>query len=603
VVPEIDRMFGAASQPGLMGFVTLDAPSWMPAREASQVRDDDLVFGVVTEDGAHCLPFYVVDYYHTVNTTFGDLPVVLVSCDRCGTAGAWIARAPDGRQLVFRNWGILQAQLVWRDEATDSIWAHSEATAIHGELHGVTLDPLGVVLVQTFGEWRERYPDSLVLAEVTHDRSHRDMRHGHGREEVFERPGIGLHEREHFFGSLTGAWDERRPEQEMVLGVCDPAGRAAYPWREVKHEGNVVHDDLGGVPIAVWCDPAPDGVACAAFDRRVEGQVLDFVVDDRTFVDGPTGSRWELDGRCVDGPLAGRRLAPLRSCFKRWFSWGASNPGVPVFTSPRRSSGDTGWGVDVGALAPLVDGLRGTGADVVLREEVVRAALPQGCSRGVLLEVDGDPAWLWECATRDHARDLAALRRELLTLPHAIAHDRFVLEDACMDRWSEWTHTQLRPEAEIPWSRRLAHPATAEAFARAAAAMGPSRPPVGALTDVLVALADRGYGSDPERTRLLPPSARAVGCEAAAEVFLGADRLILSRWESAPLADAGAAADGHCLVEGPFVLRSTPVNMYRLRAMEMIVRGERNTRWSPLLDDEAFLAGLRDAVRLAPTAG
>ncbi len=381
VVPDLDRIFGAASLPGLMGFVTLDDPEWTQAHDAVQVRDDDLVFGVVTEGGAHCLPFYVVDYYHTVNTTFDGVPVVLVSCDRCGTAGAWVARAPDGRTLRFSNWGILQAQLVWRDEETGSIWAHSEATAIHGDLDGVTLEPLGVVLVQTFAEWRARYPDSLVLAEVAHDRSHRDMRHGHGREEVFERPGIGLHEREHFFGSLTGDWDQRRSEQEMVLGICDTAGRVSYPWREVKHEGNVVHDRLGDVPVVVWCDPAPAGVACAAFDRRVDGQVLEFAVDADTFVDTVTGSRWALDGRCVEGPLAGGQLTPLRSCFKRWFSWGASNPGVPVFRSSRHEAGASAWGIEPDGFGPVVEGMRAAGLAVALREEVVRAALPQGCSR------------------------------------------------------------------------------------------------------------------------------------------------------------------------------------------------------------------------------
>ncbi len=217
----------------------------------------------------------------------------------------------------------------------------------------------------------------------------------------------------------------------------------------------------------------------------------------------------------------------------------------------------------------------------------------------MLLELDGDPCWLWQCESRDHARDLGALRRELITLPHAIVHDRFVLEDACMERWSEWTHTHLRPDHEIPWSGLLDEARVRQAFSDACDPMVSSRPTVGALTDVLDALGERGYRFDPERIRLLPPSSRPVGCEAAAEVFLGEDRLIISRWDGPERARAAAATYGHSLAEGAFVLRSTPLNMYRLRAMEMIVRGERNTQWSPLLDDPDLVAALGAAVGVA----
>lgn len=602
VAPNLDRIFGAAGSAGLMGFVTLETPEWLRARDAVDVRDDDLVFGVVTDDAEHCVPFYVVDYYHTVNTHFADVPVALVSCDRCGSSGAWIARAPDGRALTFSNWGILQAQLVWRDHETESVWLHSEATAIHGELDGVALDPLGLVLVQTFAEWRARYPDSLVLAEVTHDHAHRDMRHGHGREEVFERPGIGLHERDHFFASLEGEWDQRRPEQEMVLGISEPAGRRAYPWREVKHEGGVVHDDLGGAPIVVWCDPAPAGAACAAFDRTVDGQVLEFDVDAGRFVDRTTGSRWDLDGRCVEGPMVGRRLRPLRACFKRWFSWCASNPGAPLFESSRRGARDDGWHIDLAELSPVVDALTAAGVDAAPREEVVQAALPQGCRRGVLLDLDGDPWWLWLCDSVAEARDLATFARELVTSPRAIAHGSLVLEDASMERFAEWTHTHLRPDEEVPWSpamdaedRRVAFRDACEAFAAA----HPSRGRVGAVSDLLTGLAAGGYEVDPARTRLLPPASRPVGCEMAVEVYRDGDRLIVARWETAAAAVAGAERWGHSVVAGAFVVRSTPVNMYRLRAMEMMLRAERNTKWSPLLEDVAFATAFGDAVRAA----
>src|SRR5437868_734736 len=110
-VGDLDTMFGASKQPGMMGFVTLDRPEWVSAPDARHVNDGDLSFCFVAGTQAYCVPLFVIDYYHTVNTELGGEPVVLVSCDRCASSGAWGARIDDGRVLRFHNWGILEAQL------------------------------------------------------------------------------------------------------------------------------------------------------------------------------------------------------------------------------------------------------------------------------------------------------------------------------------------------------------------------------------------------------------------------------------------------------------------------------------------------------------
>jgi hypothetical protein len=48
-------------------------------------------------------------------------------------------------------------------------------------------------------------------------------------------------------------------------------------------------------------------------------------------VDSETGSRWNILGRAVSGPLAGRRLDPIVHGDDFWFAWAAFKPATRVY--------------------------------------------------------------------------------------------------------------------------------------------------------------------------------------------------------------------------------------------------------------------------------
>jgi hypothetical protein len=582
-----------------LGFLPLDRPEWLPAARSNHVRDDDIVFGFLAGGDPYCVPFFIIDYYHTVNGVLAAGPIVLVSCDRCGSAGAWWARAPSGHALSFQNWGILEGQLLWRDRETHTIWSHALATGVDGELAGVSLKPVGPVLHTTFGEWRSRHGRTLVLTAAD-DHLHRDLRHGHGRLEVFERPGIGVHDHEQFLATISQPWDERLPEQEMVLGVAGLTAEKAYPWRALKHAGNVVNDDLGGLSIVAWCDTAPDSAACCAFERRVDGRVVEFAARDGFFTDVETDSRWTLEGLCVDGPSAGALLRTVPSVFERWFSWSSSHPQSTIFSTPRARPGSSGWGINTGPLTPVLDALRCLPNRIGVKEQIVRAAYPQGCQWGVAVVIDGHPFRCWAASTEQDARDLCAWPREYRIRLPAIRSGRFVLEDALQDLWTDWTHTYLRRGADVPWSPLLHDERVRDAFAAGSEAAGPHTGRVdAALIDVVDALERGGHPVDTATRLLLPPSAREPGCEIAAEIFVGDDRMILYRYESESSARVAALRFEHSLASETFVLRSTPLNMYRLRGMQMAMRPAERIAWSVHLRDETFVRDFHTAVREA----
>jgi hypothetical protein len=67
------------------------------------------------------------------------------------------------------------------------------------------------------------------------------------------------------------------------------------------------------------------------FDRRVDGRTLSFTpAGDRRFRDRETGTEWDVLGRGLSGPLAGRRLQPVPHGNHFWFAWAAFKPDTRI---------------------------------------------------------------------------------------------------------------------------------------------------------------------------------------------------------------------------------------------------------------------------------
>ncbi|TMK79458.1 MAG: DUF3179 domain-containing protein [Actinobacteria bacterium] len=73
--------------------------------------------------------------------------------------------------------------------------------------------------------------------------------------------------------------------------------------------------------------------AATAFQRRLEGRVLEFELRDGRYIDAQTGSEWNLLGEALNGPLKGRRLAQLESGVHFAFAWLAFNPQSEIVRS------------------------------------------------------------------------------------------------------------------------------------------------------------------------------------------------------------------------------------------------------------------------------
>ncbi len=128
--------------------------------------------------------------------------------------------------------------------------------------------------------------------------------------------------------------------REPVI-VLNMKGEArAYPLRILMwHE--IVNDQIGDVPVAVTYCPLCN--AAVAFDRRIEGRVLDFGVSgklrhsDMVMYDRQTESWWQqFVGEGIVGVMTGMRLRHLPAVLRPFSAFRAAFPGGRVLIPPDR---------------------------------------------------------------------------------------------------------------------------------------------------------------------------------------------------------------------------------------------------------------------------
>jgi hypothetical protein len=301
----------------------LDAPLWRTADRARHMRPDDAVLGWTVADGAFALPWWILKNHHVANLEFADRSIMIVLCEACAGAAAYDARI-GGLRHRFRVDGKYNATHILTDLETGSLWTPFGAVALHGPLAGTRLRQLPLHQC-TWREWRRLQPDTRVAA------GNPAARAGHGSR--YPHPGVRAADFERW---MTGALltrahvDPRLDMQELVFGVHDGSAARAWPLARLQAAGSVHHAGFGDGDIVIFCPPG--SWLAIAYRARVDGRSLHFAADaaPAQFRDAETGSRWNLEGRCVAGPLAGLTLEYVPCGIEKWYAWSAAHPGAEL---------------------------------------------------------------------------------------------------------------------------------------------------------------------------------------------------------------------------------------------------------------------------------
>lgn len=237
------------------------------------------------------------------------IPVAVTFCSVCGTARVWDRRLEKGGgahaggaapALDLAVSGLLlDGNSLLFDRETESLWRQVDGRAVAGDLAGRSLREVPSFVI-SFGALRRARPDAWVLLPPA---------------PAPDPPFRILAGREVASGTPPEWLDVSCPRPlEPSLAVADgDVIPAAGPAVENLGAYVVLRDPDARTPYRDSDGGAsPPAGSAVAFRRELDGRELTFEARDGAVFDAETDTRWNLLGEAVEGPLAGRTLAPAR---------------------------------------------------------------------------------------------------------------------------------------------------------------------------------------------------------------------------------------------------------------------------------------------------
>ncbi len=312
------------------GIPSIDDPRFLRTGDVGFLDDDEPVLALQVGREARAYPVQVLIWHEIVNDTVDGVPVTITYCPLCNSAVAYDRRLGD-RVLEFGTSGqLFNSSLVMYDRQTESLWSHFTGQAVIGHLTGSQLEVFPVSTV-SWDEWRSANPDGLVLSRKTgFDRDYGANPYP-GYDEAGSAPFL-----------FEGEVDGRLAAKERVVGIERQGDSVAVRLDRLAEQG-VLDLDVGGTRLVAWVRAGTasaldddsvgggrDVGATGVFIPTVDGRQLSFARHQDGFVDDQTGTRWNVLGHAVDGPLAPARLEPVSHLDTFWFAWAAFQPETTV---------------------------------------------------------------------------------------------------------------------------------------------------------------------------------------------------------------------------------------------------------------------------------
>ena len=227
------------------------------------------------------------------------------------------SRGEGERTYTFEaSGGLLHASLVMQDRETDSYWSITTERAIYGEAEGQRLEKLPGSEKTTFGDWKARHPDTLVLSVEGQE---------HDPRSPYDR----------YFASESGfremrATDDRLADKAPVYVFHRRSGPWAVDQALFADGGAVVKLDGRSFFFYREADDSHDRSTAAFLVGRDHGV-------------GKGAEGWVLstaNGRSVPFDPEARKfhvpvglMRPLTGFDTFWYIWSLSNPGTGLLTS------------------------------------------------------------------------------------------------------------------------------------------------------------------------------------------------------------------------------------------------------------------------------
>ncbi len=279
---------------------------------SNKVSLDKLVLGIMINNESRAYPLEIIGYHHQVQDSVGGEPVMVTYCTVC-RSGRVFSPMVKGKKESFRLVGMDHFNAMLEDRTTGSWWRQATGEAITGPLKGTRLEEIPSRQM-SLGAWLRTHPNSQVLQpDPSFLNKYADLA-------GFDAGTIksGLEKRD------SGSWNFK----SWVVGIRNNNTSKAYDWNQLLSK-RIIQDSLAGLQLVITVEN--DNASFHAWNRVLNDRLLDFIADSSGMKDTGTGSTWNNDGLCMDGPLKGEQLRPVQAYQEFWHSWRSFNPATAVY--------------------------------------------------------------------------------------------------------------------------------------------------------------------------------------------------------------------------------------------------------------------------------
>ncbi len=314
------------------GIPAIDQPRFDSVEQAARwVNGREPVISLFIEGKTRAYPLQILMFHEIVNDQLNGIPVAVTFCPLCNAAIVFDRRIDDSI-LDFGTTGLLRkSDLMMYDRQSESWWQQFSGKAVVGDMLGHVLKRLAVEIV-AFEDFAAAYPEAEVLNRDTGHRRPYGRNPYSGYDDVDKPPFL-----------FVGKIDERLPPMERVISVSVGSKQRIYPFRLLS-DRPVINDRIGESDIVIFSKPGMLSVldnvqisesrtiaAATAWQRQIDDDTLKFEYRSGSIIDSKTGSKWNLFGQAVSGPLNGSKLQPVDSGVHFAFAWLAFNPDSEIY--------------------------------------------------------------------------------------------------------------------------------------------------------------------------------------------------------------------------------------------------------------------------------
>lgn len=271
----------------------------------NKIPIQQLILGVVMNGESKAYPIEVIGYHHQVRDTVGGEAVMVTYCTVCRT-GRVFRPIVEGHAEVFHLVGMDHFNAMFEDSKTGTWWRQVNGEAIIGPLKGKQLKEIPAEQM-TLAAWISRYPETKILQEDSVFKEEYDnlvnFDEGKTKDGLPRKDSV--------------SWRDK----SWVVGIQIGMEPRAYDWIELLQQ-KIINDKIGSTSLVVALEQ--DSVTFHVWQRP--DSLIFSLSENRVLVDDKTSSKWDWNGKCVEGKLAGASLVHVQSYQEYWHSWKTFRP-------------------------------------------------------------------------------------------------------------------------------------------------------------------------------------------------------------------------------------------------------------------------------------